>query len=590
MRYTTLAGVFVGLWLVGLSVVDAANTQYGPIKSGDSLWTIAKTLRPNASISVEKMAQLLFEHNPDAFIKNNKSQLKPGAMLYVPSSLVAKTKAPNSKESKESSKESAKALQQAQESIAQLQGENKQLKSRLDSLADAENKLQSLQRKISYQEDQLQALRKELKALSSQPVAESKPAMVAAAPEVGGKTTQAPAPSSPVSSSEPEANPPEVSALESSPDAMPVPVVAADTATASTQNTLILWLGAAGAGLIGMGLLGLLWRRRKSATEAEAEQGDMPDRQSDRLGDGPSVESLDQLLTQADIEFAKQNFKSSKTMLQRAKALDTADPEIRLRLLEVLHRLQEVAGFESEAKALHHLLQDETSPIWQQVVELGQDLNSKHPLFAQQAAVAISDIDESEAEATDPAIADFDREALDDEDLDHEMLPPSEISDLGLDDVGYLFQDRDFMADDGMDALAPEADVMGEGMAAPVDFDPLEAATDEVSTPKISALDDDTDEPAKMANQDLGFGPALDLANEMDDLTDPSLFAATEGSERGNLEYHDAMADEVGTKLELAQAFLDMGDSEQARNILQEVIQDGTVNQQQQANAMLAQL
>jgi pilus assembly protein FimV len=47
---------------------------------------------------------------------------------------------------------------------------------------------------------------------------------------------------------------------------------------------------------------------------------------------------------------------------------------------------------------------------------------------------------------------------------------------------------------------------------------------------------------------------------------------------------------EVGTKLDLARAYMDMGDPEGARNILQEVLQEGSVSQKQEAQRLISSL
>jgi pilus assembly protein FimV len=44
---------------------------------------------------------------------------------------------------------------------------------------------------------------------------------------------------------------------------------------------------------------------------------------------------------------------------------------------------------------------------------------------------------------------------------------------------------------------------------------------------------------------------------------------------------------EVGTKLDLARAYVDMGDPDGARNILQEVLQEGSLSQKQEAQRLL---
>jgi pilus assembly protein FimV len=44
---------------------------------------------------------------------------------------------------------------------------------------------------------------------------------------------------------------------------------------------------------------------------------------------------------------------------------------------------------------------------------------------------------------------------------------------------------------------------------------------------------------------------------------------------------------EVGTKLDLARAYMDMGDPDGARSILEEVLAEGTANQKQEAQRLL---
>jgi pilus assembly protein FimV len=50
------------------------------------------------------------------------------------------------------------------------------------------------------------------------------------------------------------------------------------------------------------------------------------------------------------------------------------------------------------------------------------------------------------------------------------------------------------------------------------------------------------------------------------------------------------VGDEVDTKLDLAQAYVEMGDAEGARSILDEVLAEGSRGQKQEAQKMLGQL
>ena len=47
---------------------------------------------------------------------------------------------------------------------------------------------------------------------------------------------------------------------------------------------------------------------------------------------------------------------------------------------------------------------------------------------------------------------------------------------------------------------------------------------------------------------------------------------------------------EVGTKLDLARAYIDMGDPEGARSILDEVLKEGSAVQKQEAERLVASL
>jgi pilus assembly protein FimV len=61
---------------------DADN--YGPVKRNETLWDIAKRIRPDSDISMQQMMLALQHANPDAFINNNINNLKAGVTLRVP--------------------------------------------------------------------------------------------------------------------------------------------------------------------------------------------------------------------------------------------------------------------------------------------------------------------------------------------------------------------------------------------------------------------------------------------------------------------------------------------------------------------------
>jgi len=62
----------------------AMPTRYGPVRRAETLWSIAQSLRPDESVSVNQMMLALFRANPDAF-DGNINHMRAGAVLRVPS-------------------------------------------------------------------------------------------------------------------------------------------------------------------------------------------------------------------------------------------------------------------------------------------------------------------------------------------------------------------------------------------------------------------------------------------------------------------------------------------------------------------------
>lgn len=67
------------------AIVPSAGDSYGPVRSGESLWTIAKQLAGNTS--VQSTMQALHTLNPDAFVGGDMNKLRVGVTLRVPATL-----------------------------------------------------------------------------------------------------------------------------------------------------------------------------------------------------------------------------------------------------------------------------------------------------------------------------------------------------------------------------------------------------------------------------------------------------------------------------------------------------------------------
>ena len=65
-------------------VEKKAAQHYGPVRRDETLWSLAKNLRPSADIGIEQMMIALQRANPDAFADNNINNLHAGVTLKVP--------------------------------------------------------------------------------------------------------------------------------------------------------------------------------------------------------------------------------------------------------------------------------------------------------------------------------------------------------------------------------------------------------------------------------------------------------------------------------------------------------------------------
>ncbi len=82
---------------------------------------------------------------------------------------------------------------------------------------------------------------------------------------------------------------------------------------------------------------------------------------------------------------------------------------------------------------------------------------------------------------------------------------------------------------------------------------------------------------------DLDIGAPTDTADDSPTVRDT--LKTEQMPQLSNLE--PVTMSEVGTKLDLARAYMDMGDPDGARNILQEVLAEGSASQKQEARRLI---
>ncbi|SDR78795.1 FimV/HubP family polar landmark protein [Pseudomonas oryzae] len=157
-----------------------------------------------------------------------------------------------------------------------------------------------------------------------------------------------------------------------------------------------------------------------------------------------------------------------------------------------------------------------------------------------------------------------------------------DLADVGLaaEPVSVAQAEAELAALPELDELEQELQAMGDASAAELDLD---AAFDEFLA-QADLAEPQADEP--------GSSPVVQATAavvELPSLDEPDVEAAPVLT--GNEDFNFlADTDETATKLDLARAYIDMGDAEGARDILDEVLKEGNATQQQEAREMMGRI
>ena len=234
---------------------------------------------------------------------------------------------------------------------------------------------------------------------------------------------------------------------------------------------------------------------------------------------------------------------------------DPSNLGLHLELLSLLYAERNVPAFEDAAEAMQMHVTDAHQPEWLEVKAMGQELAPHNALFAN-AAVPMSEFDD-EAVTARHATATFDDDNL--FETHHEPVarsyepmtpPPATSYEPMTPPPAHANTAFDFDLDAGAPASKPAPT---SAIEPPFAFDNL---------PPIDF--------GKEAEHEFeAAAPAAPLSVDEDE------FAGEDG---------------VGTKLDLAKAYLDMGDPEGARSMLEEVLSEGNDSQKGEARRLMAEI
>jgi pilus assembly protein FimV len=340
-------------------------------------------------------------------------------------------------------------------------------------------------------------------------------------------------------------------------------------------------------------------------------------------------------LTEADVYMAYGRYQQAEELLKEALGAHPERHDVKVKLLEVYYSTKDRAAFEPLADEVFNALEG-NGPLWGKVLVMGHELCPDNPMFSETPeAGAGLDLGGQPAGSSDVLDIGLDLDALA-EDMESSADAGGAAFNL---DLGVDFSDLE----EGTAEVQPAAAVAAEEMVeepADVVFD-LSGLEETVAEPEAqpepavtAAAPAEPEHPEQAVEFDLGefqFDEAEAEAEAPVVTAEEAPAQATEKQENAldfdlgdlGLELGDAAADAplnldevageanladlgelsdlgdlgdlgdldaVGTKLDLAKAYVDMGEPDSARSILGEVLAEGDDKQKAQAQELLEQL
>lgn len=548
--------------------VVTQDEEYGLTGPGDTLWTIASKVRPNDTISVQQTMLALQRANPKAFINNNINLLKAGHVLRIPNEseiraetsveavaevrvqnqefedyisgdvtqLDARRTASRSSAGSDDSDNGELKLLAADQSGARAGRDDARADELENSLAVAREDLDRSRRANSELDVRLADIAGQVKTLDE--LVKLKDDQLAAL-RVELQRQVADTISQPV-----------------------VPVAVQQQAAGSLlSNPLVL--GGVGVLLIGLvaGALMIFRKRRQDfqlddnefaeimieedkpqlSLSDEAEEGSEEDTE---YNDEDVTPQTSDVIGEAEIYIAYGRFPQAISFLQNAIENEPLRTDIQLRLLEVYVQTEDATAFNLQ---------------YEQLKLLGDDGATRE---GAELLAAIPGATETSAAAMDATIVSIEPvAAIEDSGIDDDYLS-FDLDDL---DAETDDDDLDFAADTGEELSLDETMELGDS-DLDLDLDLDDALDLDLSDDDSLELSDDD-----AIELDLGDDEEFDLGDFDDD-------------DELNLD------EDVSSKLDLARAYIEMGDNDGAKPLLQEVLVEGDDVQVNEASELLGNI
>jgi len=307
-------------------------------------------------------------------------------------------------------------------------------------------------------------------------------------------------------------------------------------------------------------------------------------------------------IAEADFHMAYGLYDQAADVLNKALRQDPSRRDLKIKLLEVYFTAGDRTNFVETASGLRQEMGALPDKDWENIAIMGRQVAPEETLFSGDGAATGANVDiPLDSGGTGTAVhTDMDPLAGAFEGMRPVTLPATatkpapadqQVVDFSLPDIEPVAKSKKTapaasttVADSASGGKKPtpasgkksgESTVTADfGTDSQVEFDKaLKELSDFVNT----------NVPLQEEGTHSDSGQSMSLAADADVLATQTGISTGTGEETTGL-------NEIGTKLDLARAYIDMGDSDGAKNILQEVLEEGDSQQQQEARKLLQSL
>ena len=347
----------------------------------------------------------------------------------------------------------------------------------------------------------------------------------------------------------------------------------------------------------------------QSATAASVTES--PDKETSFLtvySDSDAVVQADEVdpVAEADVYIAYGRNEQAEEVLLDGVSSQPGRADIKFKLLTLYHKSNNVGGYERIAEELYS---SGTAPsdMWQEVVTMGQEVSPSNPLFnlsatdiemAEDMNSEISIEGEDVSEELTPVAVD-DSIEINDANLAEEFSVEDESNLLSVNDESASPETIEPSLDDAVDALSDkdsvqlvdfddggsevseldehEIDAISDTLLVDSQLDgdlsgELDTVVDDSNVVQLLADDEENSIDVDMDDESLEFNaPSEGTFSENDTADEEGERSIREVQEVSDLEI-DSDYDESRTQYELAKVFVDLGDEDGAKRILNELV------------------